>query len=777
MQVISDKSLLNKLGGFITRAVIAAGNTPIGNSGKPSASGPVASTSAGALPTIPAMDDANKYQLKLFDDTLNHQLDNQAILSDEVNSSNHESVMLEQSLYERMTMKMRNTFSGFMRWKSRMNELARQEEMDEYDDDTKEKMEILQDALKGAVAGFSLGKVMDWVAPQEELDKMGEVRKAYIRMYGNEADYKKVKDALYKNMREMNDKLGVAAFNSDDISEGMMQGIKAGVGPELVKEFSKSAALLRKVGVEFGDETAQNFAMGFKDNASKVMKELADAMAVTRLGDDAKTKIIDATAEMGTFIARFQKTSEGQETSAKLYGLTIGKIIESNILKQDQLQSIQEMMTKAADGDADAMANMAKLGVSGAIDQIKKGNWGDAFQQVLSGISKQSTNAEVLKGMEIDIDPEQIILLKQNQKEISQLSQKVNESYAQTIEANGELSASEKTAAELAKSSITERIKNYLSLTPIVQGVSDWLEKMNIDATTAGTVIGGIGGAAKGTLDTMMLLKMNGVTASDALTKLKTASAAMKTGLMSNLGKVGGFIANMGSQVATFGTAMWTTMLSAGTAVKGFAISAYASVAPLILPILGVVAAVTAVGAAAYMLWKHWDTVKQWFSTSMDWISTKITSIKDTFSNMFSGLPGWAKTAIDAVLIAFNPFIALIKGVKAVWDFFKKGQSGALPKPDGTPQGGKPQVPVDKPVTGGGPTSGGNYPVGGPQISYGYQKYDTSTPKKPDNKPTVIVDNKFDDKKIVKTGDTTNKILIRIADNLNKTPTPVLPTM
>ena len=89
------------------------------------------------------------------------------------------------------------------RYKDRQRDLARKDDMDGFEKDTKTKSSIIKDAMIGAVAGFSAGQVMNWVAPREELDKMTEIREEYIRMYGTDEDYKKIKDTLYRNIRSI----------------------------------------------------------------------------------------------------------------------------------------------------------------------------------------------------------------------------------------------------------------------------------------------------------------------------------------------------------------------------------------------------------------------------------------------------------------------------------------------------------------------------------------------------------------------------------------------
>lgn len=86
--------------------------------------------------------------------------------------------------------------------------------------------------------------------------------------------------------------------------------------------------------------------------------------------------------------------------------------------------------------------------------------------------------------------------------------------------------------------------------------------------------------------------------------------------------------------------------------------------------VAGIVLLVAALAVAGYFIYKHWDTIKQWFLDG-------ITSIK----TWFNGLPGWmqnmGKSMMQGLLMAINPMALAWKlidvaktGKKAFMDYF-----------------------------------------------------------------------------------------------------------
>ena len=297
---------------------------------------------------------------------------------------------------------------------------------------------------------------------------------------------------------------------------------------------------------------------------------------------------------MGVYIQQWSKTPEQLQKSASNYAAALGKINESFILNTDQAKALQDIMVKATTGDVEAMTQLATLGanVSDVTSNIKSGNWGSAFQSVLTGIANLPKNAEALKAMEIGFDDKDIRQIQNRKTEITQLATATNDAYQKSITQVDGLTQAEIRAKEIASSSMADRIHNWLSLNPIVEKASEVLEKMNINASTASTIIGGTAGAAKGLFDTFLLMKMAKVPIPKTLLTLGPT-----------LAKIGGAVTKLARPFIMVGS--W--IAKAGAALVGFVSSAP------IGTILAIVAAVAAVATSAILLYKNWDKVSAWF--------------------------------------------------------------------------------------------------------------------------------------------------------------------
>lgn len=542
-----------------------------------------------------------------------------------------------------MTDTERSAIQEVMDFRRRQNEIIHDEEVEDVEELGKTWKDVLTESTKGALAGLSVGQIADTIMPREQLDAMSEVREAYIRTYGSQNDYKEIKKNLYTHLREVNKMLGVSAFSGSDIADGMKQAIIAGVAPALAESFAMSAALLKKVGVDLGDQTASAMAAGFGDTATDVMSSLANVMAGTKLFDEVKAGIVEATADIGVYIQQWSKTPEQLERSAGNYAAALGKINEAFILDTDQVKALQDVMIKATTGDTEAMVQLATLGgnVSKITSNIKKGDWGSAFQDVLSGISRLPKNSEALKAMNIGFDDKDIRQIQNRGSEISKLGQLTREAYQEsTIQVDG-LTKAEIRAKEIAESSMADRIHNWLTLNPIVEKASEILEKMNINASTASTIIGGTAGAAKGLFDTFLLMKMAKVPIPKSLVTLGP-----------KLAKIGGVVTKLAKPFMKIGP----LIVKAGAALVGFV-----GAAP-IGTILAIVGAVTAVATVATVLYKNWDKVSAWFGKKWDWMKQKVMSFKTTVADVvtnvkekFSVVTDPLTKALGKVKDAFSP--------------------------------------------------------------------------------------------------------------------------
>ena len=103
---------------------------------------------------------------------------------------------------------------------------------------------------------------------------------------------------------------------------------------------------------------------------------------------------------------------------------------------------------------------------------------------------------------------------------------------------------------------------------------------------------------------------------------------------------------------------LWSTLTASVAAAGGvgaFAASMWAAA----WPVLAVVAAIALVGAGAYLLIKHWDTVKTFF-----------VNLWNRITGIFAGLPNW----VAGLIAVFLPFIGIpiliIKNWDTIKDFF-----------------------------------------------------------------------------------------------------------
>lgn len=111
----------------------------------------------------------------------------------------------------------------------------------------------------------------------------------------------------------------------------------------------------------------------------------------------------------------------------------------------------------------------------------------------------------------------------------------------------------------------------------------------------------------------------------------------------------------------------------------------------LMLPILGIIAAVTAIAGAAYLIYENWDGISKWFSDlwdgcgkAFDTFMTKIKSKIDAFTDM---LPDWMKGSanISAELTANTRRQSVAAGVASTYQLNAyNGPRIAAPRGAGT---------------------------------------------------------------------------------------------
>lgn len=505
---------------------------------------------------------------------------------------------LDNASEDRQINKKKKDAKGFFSFLRRWRRLEGDMEEKENEEKVTRMSDVFKEGFKGAIAGLSIGQVVDSILPREELDAMTDLREDYIRMYGDEDIYKEVKSNMYDQIRKLNKALGVSAFGGEDISEGLRQALIANVPEDMANAFALSAAKLKKVGVDLGDSTAKAFSMGFKKNSVEVMDSLANVLASAKINEEVKTSITESIAEVGKDLSAMGLTPEQQKKSASNLAATLAQLESSNIMTVDQATQVRELILKATRGDTEAYRNLGTMGVSvgSVVKSAKTGDWGSAYEQVLRGIANSPLHAEVLKAMDLNIDEDQIVRLKSAKTEINVLTERTNELVEKSKVKIDGLSQAELRAKEISKASWSERFKNWAGTTKLIESASDVLERLNIDASTATSILGGLAGAGKGLFDTFLLVKISG---------LKVPGMIMK--LIPSLSGLGATLAGVGAAA---------------------------------LPILGIVAAIGAVIAAGYLMYKHWDKITAWFGKATEWLKKKVDSFKNTVVDFAKKIPG-----------------------------------------------------------------------------------------------------------------------------------------
>ena len=648
---------------------------------------------------------------------------------------------VETGLVEEQEDKKKGSLRRLFEYMTRWRRILNKQDMDEFDKETKKKGEILKDMLKGALAGFTLGKLADMLMPRDQLDELTKTREDFIRAYGDTKVYKGLKSSLFKQMRELNEKIGVSAFNSQDVIRGIRLAIEANIPESIAEAFAVAAVKAEKVGIRVGEGLARKIAQGFKESSDQILDTLSNVMTQFSLNDDIKTSITSAITEYDSFIVKFSKDTEQQKRSAGNLAATLAYLEDNNVMTVDQAQKYLDLIKSAGYGDTSAMETLAKLGAGGAADMAKGGNWQGAMQSVLTGLSNKPTNSTALDAMGLNFSPDEIVNIQNGMKDIRNMVTEVNSKYAEAMEIIDGMTQAEKRAAEVAESSWASRITNWLTLTPLLETASDWLEKMNINASTAATGIGILGGVMKGVWSMIMLNRMNKAVAiiSGTTPKVKLLTRVARVaskGFKFLAWAIKDFFTGFGKALLSLGK----SVLFLGKALWGLATN------PVVLAISLII---VAIAAAIYLVYKNWDKIvaffkktvgyvkdlferlgkaikekfgwiwepiqKGWenlvnfFKTSLDtvkevfkaatdaiygafksiWepIRDGFTSVRDYLAGIFEKLPGPIQKALKVIFLALNPLFLMIKGAKMIYDWWKGHDSSNDPAIDTSVQG------------------------------------------------------------------------------------------
>lgn len=139
-------------------------------------------------------------------------------------------------------------------------------------------------------------------------------------------------------------------------------------------------------------------------------------------------------------------------------------------------------------------------------------------------------------------------------------------------------------------------------------------------------------------------------------------SQVVSSNLIPTIGKaVASFASMAAGAVASFASQV--------AAAAAWAASMVVSAAIAMAPFLPIIAAVAAVGAAAYLLYRNWDTVwggiKAVFGAAAGWISDRISGLVDTFKK----IPGWIGDAMKGVADLITlPYRTAFKAIAHLWN-------------------------------------------------------------------------------------------------------------
>ena len=158
-----------------------------------------------------------------------------------------------------------------------------------------------------------------------------------------------------------------------------------------------------------------------------------------------------------------------------------------------------------------------------------------------------------------------------------------------------------------------------------------------------GTIVSGAAMAADG------LLGIGG-TALNVAAQLATfvAMTQQAGGVMALLRSGGSMIVTLfsgfGSIITGFGSTVFKTLVSFGSGMlsiaKAIGTSMYAALGPVGI----VIAAVVAIGTAAYQVYKHWDQIKEFFSNLWQTVSGIFTSAFEAISSGVTKFVNWVTT-------------------------------------------------------------------------------------------------------------------------------------
>jgi hypothetical protein len=211
------------------------------------------------------------------------------------------------------------------------------------------------------------------------------------------------------------------------------------------------------------------------------------------------------------------------------------------------------------------------------------------------------------------------------------------------------MTVAEQRAGEVQKGMILESIKNWVGQNVVFEKTSGWLNELGINYKTLGGVVGGVAGAGKGILDTMLLGKAAGVNYAGFLTKLGSVGT-----------KVGGFFGSIGRYA-----------LGCIPAIVSFTASAWSMAAGVIAATWPVIAVIALLGVTFFAIrsiiktvQKDWELYAWFFSDLWDTMSGKVSNVINGYKEDFGLVVDWFKGSWDSIKSHFFGVLDTIMGTK-----------------------------------------------------------------------------------------------------------------
>lgn len=439
-----------------------------------------------------------------------------------------------------------------------------------------------------------------------------------------------------------------------------------------------------------------------KESSSKSKKDIED---LKKALDDMKAKGIDQTS------AEYREL-EREITIAEAKQKSLNKEIRKLEASTSTLGQASQKMADFGNATTKAGESLRGLSmVAGAVDlalaglTVKAGQTADDLNTLskVTGISTDELQKYKYSADLLDVSVETIaksqVKLKKSMYSAQQGSSAMAEAFAtlgvNIEDSNGQLRNQDEVFNESIKAlgqmeNETQRDalamqifgKSASELNPLIedngetfQKVSDIFKNNNLEIVDQETI-----DKANQFQDALDTLKMTGMAALSTIgMQLAGYLAPAMEKIAEVLGKVMGWLSQLDPKVLTIigiiaGVLAVLSPLLIVVGKIAFAISSImtlaSTLAPIIagvgstlLPIIGIIAGVIAIGV---LLYKNWDTIKEYAGIVKDWVVEKFTALRDAIVNIFNSIKNTVTTVWN------NIKTAITTPIQSAVDFIKK---------------------------------------------------------------------------------------------------------